>query len=210
LRRLHAAPLATREREPCLEQAGDGVSGLILSLCDFTGEWPRPYAEAGYRVHGEDVRLLHKPAEPVIGILAAPPCTVFASSGARWPRSDDDYREALAIVDACLRLVTVCRPRFWALENPVGKLVRWLGKPRLYFNPCDYGDPWTKRTCLWGEFNDPVPNPVAPDPRGYPGWYGLGGKSERTKTLRSTTPAGFARQFFLANNPLGLSAERAA
>ena len=64
------------------------MKGTILSLCDFTGSWSRPYREAGYHVvqvdlqHGQDVRLLRRLAEPVHGILAAPPCTHFSRSGA--------------------------------------------------------------------------------------------------------------------------------
>jgi hypothetical protein len=177
---------------------------LILSLCDFTGNWPQPYMDAGYEVlkidlkHGGDVRLLQRLDRPVHGILAAPPCTVFASSGARWPRTDDDMREGLAIVDACLRAVVIYKPKWWALENPVGKLVRYLGKPTMYFNPCDYGDPWTKRTCLWGDFSTALPRtPV--EASEFWGWRKLGGKSERTKELRSATPPGFAEAFFSAN-----------
>src|SRR5205814_2370751 len=97
--------------------------------------WPRPYREAGYEViqvdlkFGDDVRLQTKLDRPVYGILCAPPCTVFAASGARWPRTDDDMRVGLSIVDACLRAVVVYKPVFWALENPVGKLKRYLGEP---------------------------------------------------------------------------------
>lgn len=112
----------------------------ILSLCDYSGTWSQPYEEAGYDViridiqtDGRDVRLL-KRMDNVHGILAAPPCTCFASSGARWKRSDDDMREALSVVDACIRLTWACRPVWWALENPVGKLVRYLGRPRMYFS----------------------------------------------------------------------------
>jgi hypothetical protein len=185
---------------------------LVLSLCDFTGNWPAPYREAGYDVqlvdlqHGEDVRLMGHPGRPVHGILAAPPCTVFAVSGNRWERTEQEVREALAVVDACLRLVAVCRPVWWALENPVGKLRRWLGPPRMYFDPCQFGDPWTKRTCLWGHFTPPAPlfttprevEPARVCPQG--SWVQkLGGKSERTKRLRSATPPGFARAFFESN-----------
>jgi site-specific DNA-cytosine methylase len=80
--------------------------------------------------HGEDVRLMKLPNKPIYGILAAPPCTVFAGSGNRWERTDDDMREGLSIVDACCRLVLATRPKWWALENPVGKLVHYLGPPR--------------------------------------------------------------------------------
>jgi hypothetical protein len=137
------------------------LPATILSLCDPSGAWPEPYAEAGYDVRRislenggsmEDVRLLPFLDFPVRvqGILAAPPCTVFASSGARWPRSQQDYIDALGIVDACLRAVVIYQPVWWALENPVGRLTQWLGPPQMYFDPCDYGDPYTKRTALCG------------------------------------------------------------
>lgn len=139
----------------------DPSGKTILSLCDFTGNWSRPYAEAGYNViqvdlkHGQDVRLLQMPQQIIYGILAAPPCTVFANSGARWKRTEAQMLEALSIVDACLRFATIANPMFWVLENPIGSLVRYLGKPAFYFDPCDYGgyeggqyDQYTKRTCL--------------------------------------------------------------
>lgn len=185
---------------------------IILSLCDYTGIWCDPYKNAGYTVkqidlkHGHDVRLLEYPGQ-VYGILAAPECTMFAASGARWERTPEQMKEALALVDACLRFVAVCKPKFWALENPVGKLRRWLGKPRFYFNPCDYGDPYTKKTCLWGDFVPPLPLFVGKDWSIEPekvcsqgSWIQkLGGKSERTKEARSKTPAGFAQAFFVVN-----------
>ncbi|MCK4817511.1 hypothetical protein KA005_17205, partial [bacterium] len=70
--------------------------------------------------------------------------------------------EALSIVDACMRVIKISDPVFWALENPVGRLVHYLGKPKMYFDPCDYGDPYTKKTCLWGKFNEPAINRVDP------------------------------------------------
>ena len=91
----------------------------------------------------------------------------------------------------------------WCLENPVGRLKRWLGEPAMYFDPCDYGDPYTKKTCLWGNFNHPVKYRVEPIKVCSQGsWIQtLGGKSERTKELRSTTPEGFAQAFYEANRP---------
>jgi len=145
----------------------------------------------------DDIRL-YIPPENVHGILAAPPCTVFANSGARWPRTDDDMREGLSIMDACLRIIYTCKPKFWALENPIGKMKRYLGKPIMYFNPCDYGDPYTKRTCLWGQFTEPIKNPVEPTD-GSKLWRMYGGKSAKTKEMRSITPPGFAKAFFEAN-----------
>lgn len=175
----------------------------VVSLCDFTGNWSQPYADAGYAVvrvdlqAGQDVRLLEYLGE-AHGVLAAPPCTVFAASGARWTRSPEEMMAGLAVVDACLRIVAACRPRWWALENPVGKLSRYLGPPRLYFQPSEYGDRYTKRTCLWGDFTPPPKQPTTPT-EGSKMWAGFGGKSQRTKNARSATPMGFARAFFEAN-----------
>ena len=147
-----------------------------------------------------DVRTYTPPPE-VRGILAAPPCTEFALSGAKWwkDKPPELLAEALEIFDACMKIIEQVQPKWWAVENPVGRLrkLRSLGKPTLSFNPCDYGDPWNKRTLVWGEFNLPTKTPVEGGP--FPGWTSLGGKSERTKRLRSITPPGFAQAFFEAN-----------
>jgi hypothetical protein len=183
----------------------------ILSLCDYSGAWSQPYADAGYDVvrvdikRGQDIRLFEALRFPVRGVLAAPPCTAFASSGAQyWKAKDQDGRtlEALALVDACMRIIAVHKPQWWALENPVGRLKRYLGPPRMAVDPCDYGDAYTKRTLLWGDFTPPPKNTrVEPERVSSQGsWLmKLGGSSERTKELRSVTPAGFARAFFEAN-----------
>lgn len=176
---------------------------LVLSLYDFSGVWSQPYRDDGYDVlqvdlkrDGTDVRLLELPARPVQGILAAPPCTMFANSGARWARSNADMLDALSMVDAVCRLVLVTKPNWWVIENPAGKLSRWLGPPVMTFQPNDYGDPYTKLTCLWGSFNPPMREPVA---------AALGSKMHRVPPgprraeIRSETPARFARAFFEAN-----------
>jgi hypothetical protein len=139
--------------------------------------------------------------------LCAPPCDHFSVSGAQyWKAKDADGRtaQAVAVVLDCLAVVEVVRPAWWALENPIGriaKLVPELGRPRLRFDPCDYGDPYTKRTQLWGDFDIPTPNPVEPERVCKQGsWVQrLGGKSAKTKRLRSMTPPGFAKAFFEAN-----------
>lgn len=188
---------------------------VILSLCDFTGNWPRFYREAGYEVRcfdlktTGDVRLLKKQKGLIHGILAAPPCTVFANSGAWVKRSDADMIEGLSVVDSCLRLVWAHRRTlaWWSLEHPTGKLRSYLGDPLMIFDPCEFGDAYTKKTLLWGNFTPPAPlfsgedrevSPVRACSQG--SWIQtLGGKSERTKTLRSMTPLGFAKAFFEAN-----------
>ena len=178
---------------------------IILDLCGGTGAWSKPYKDAGYRVMNitlpeYDVRLFPSiPLTlPIQGILAAPPCTHLAGSGARWwsEKGERALLESLSIVDACLRIIFVSKPVWWCLENPVGRLPKYLGKPKMYFNPCDYGNPWTKKTALWGKFNIPKENQVLPlegsKIHKYP-------PSEDRARLRSITPSGFARAFFEAN-----------
>jgi hypothetical protein len=172
----------------------------ILSICDYTGFWSAPYREAGYNVIQWDLKLgqdcrTQRAIDSAWGILAAPPCTIFSLAGNRsWAegkRSEADLLEALSIVDACLRQVAMLQPTWWALENPMGRLSQYLGKPRLIFQPYQYGAPHSKRTCLWGKFNLPKPDPVEPS-------YSLIDKV-RDAAMRAATPPEFARAFFEAN-----------
>jgi hypothetical protein len=194
---------------------------IILDLCGGTGSWSKPYKENGYDVkiidtnewdnldEGIDIRLFKKIKEPVYGIMAAPPCTHFSGSGACWwkDKGIEPLKDGLSIVDAIFRIVYVHNPKFWVIENPVGRLVHYIGKPKMYFNPCDYGDPYTKKTCLWGEFNTPKKNPVEPkfiigkkDGKKYSPihYYTYGSQKERARE-RSKTPLGFAQAFYEAN-----------
>lgn len=191
---------------------------VILSLFDFSGNWSKPYKDAGYDVycvdikHNIDVLSLtpeDMPFDSVYGILAAPPCTDFSGSGAQyWPVKDIDGRTdySLSMVDKVISLVGYYNPVFWALENPVGRLSTLrpqLGKP-WYFNPYEFAgwlddnsERYTKKTGLWGKFNKPEKLPLSilgPNPI-----MALGGKSERTKELRSMTPHGFSRAFYESN-----------
>jgi len=190
------------------------VARKILDLCGGTGSWSKFYQED--KKYNVDIITLpefdvkeYDPPKKVHGILAAPPCTHFTNSGAQyWGTKDQDGRtlEDLKIVTACLRIIAKSKPKFWALENPVGRLKNWLGKPKMYFNPCDYGDPYTKKTCLWGVFNIPEKSPVEPEfviaangDRYSKVHWSTGGKSDKTKELRSITPLGFAKAFMEAN-----------
>ena len=180
----------------------DNSKKVILDLCGGTGAWSAPYAAAGYDVRNitlpdYDVRIF-VPPENVYGILAAPPCTHLAISGARWwkQKGIEALYEGLATVDACLRIILVCKPKFWVLENPVGRLTKYIGKPQFKFDPCDFGDPYTKKTYLWGLFNAPKKNPVEPIGKNF--IHTMPPGPDRTKR-RSITPPGFAQAFFEAN-----------
>jgi len=205
---------------------------IVLDLCGGTGSWSKPFSDAGYDVRNitlpvYDVRT-YRPPPHVFGILAAPPCTEFAVSGARWwkLKPPELLAKALEVVWACQRIIEEAKPAWWALENPVGRLPRYIGKWRYTFQPYDYGDPWTKRTCIWGDHNIPVKCPVEPvglrlgssaagKPLGIvdhplmllgkgdiflpPDWIHRLPPSADRSTLRSITPPGFARAFLEAN-----------
>jgi hypothetical protein len=120
----------------------------------------------------------------------------------RGEPSPEQFLDGLSIVDACLRIVSVCRPKWWALENPQGYLKRWLGEPQFKFDPCEYGDAYTKRTWLWGKFVPPnkrrvlalgpLINSRTRHPKGKRG-------IARNQEERSATPPGFAQAFMEAN-----------
>jgi len=182
---------------------------IILDLCGGTGAWSRPYAEANYDVRNitlpdYDVRIYQPPPDNVYGILAAPPCTHLAISGARWwkQKGETALLEGLAVVDACMRIILICNPVFWALENPQGRLTKYLGLPQFKFNPCDFGDAYTKKTYLWGKFVPPLPLIIGEDrsvkPVGKNFIRTMPRGPDRSKR-RSITPAGFAQAFFRAN-----------
>jgi hypothetical protein len=115
----------------------------------------------------------------------------------------------------------------YMIENPISVISTQWRKPDHRFDPCNYGgylpeddvspypdiiparDAYTKRTCLWtgNGFVMPERLPVAPEKfQGHNGlnfagpMWKLGGKSLRTKNIRSATPRGFARAVFQANS----------
>lgn len=217
---------------------------LIVSIYDYSGNWPRPYIDAGYptmlwdykhegcilqqfsRLQGEIENAMEHGYIPW-GLIAAPPCTDISAAGAQfWGKKDvtpapepygpdwsmTDY--ASALVDIVLILRDLFPWKWWVIENPPGRMeaiVPHIAKHRsLMFQPWEFGDKTTKRTVLWGNFNrslektivEPEVVPITTRGRVYHSsavWAKTGGKSEKTKTARSNTPAGFARAFFQAN-----------
>lgn len=216
------------------------MAKIILDLYGGTGSWSRPYDNnKSYKVYnitqpyydmlktryignkiifcGGTSKPLELAITSIYGILAAPPCTEFSplktSSGAK-----PDYKTGLATVDAALKVVRACmaifpkKLAFWALENPAQKLRYFLGDAPLVFDPCDFGDPWTKKTAIWGYYNLPEKHKVKPlyddfadvpireDVFGkLPDEYDIPKGWTRAQAIRSQTPKGFAKAFFNAN-----------
>lgn len=209
---------AIEQTETALLKAENGGK-TILSLFDYTGHWGQPYADAGYNVipldiqNGHDITKLSNEylseelgiEGEIWGILAACPCTDFASSGARhFKAKDADGRTEASkdLVIATLDLIETLDPVMWVLENPMGRIQRLTGLPkaRMKFDPWVYGDAYTKETYLFGKFNTDLPQiPVDPVMKSIM-HKKYGGKSLKTKNARSATPRGFAAAFFQANN----------
>ncbi len=233
---------ADRQRE-----SGVNANKVIISLYDRTGVWSEPYARAGYRVltidaaNDQDIFALSPeaiidailkevgPDAEIVGVLSAPPCTSFSSSGARWWENRHDLEnpdvveelygwQARKMFDTPLEaakfivyfsdeVVSRARQRghpvdFYALENPVGRIASETGlpDPLLRFNPNNYGDPYTKQTNLWGHFNPDLPQANVAATEGSK-IHKLRGDVPKQKALRSVTPEGFAYAFFMANSP---------
>lgn len=150
---------------------------------------------------------------PIVAVVSFAPCTDLTVAGARhWQskRARDPLFQYKALSHATLA------ERFgvpYVVENPVGALSTLWRKPDLWVNPCDFGgylpeddvhpeapqlypprDAYRKKTGLWlgNGMLVPVERPVEPLSKDNPGWAKLGGKSARTKYLRSLTPRGLA------------------
>lgn len=164
--------------------------------------------------------------EDVVFGMAFPVCTDLAVSGAahfarkeqenpRFQiRASNHARWCAALFDS------LGVPYF--IENPVSRLATLWRKPDYSFHPYEYGgyiheddaehpkwpdyiaprDAYPKKTCLWtgGGFTMPWTDPVEPEEGHSRQHLKLGGKSMKTKNIRSATPRGFARAVFEWNS----------
>lgn len=136
----------------------------ILHLCADIGSDSKPYKDAGYNVIiiGKEIGVEnYQPPENVYGVIANPVCTGF--SIAKNSNGKDDREKSMFLVHHCIRILKLCNPHFYVIENPAtGSLKNSIGKPHYEYEPWWYGSPWTKKTALWGNFNIP--------PRKYHDW----------------------------------------
>jgi hypothetical protein len=166
--------------------------GIVISLCDETGNMVRPWAEAGYECFCYDIahsirvprrdgninflwgdaRTVKRPEGNIVAAFAFPPCTHLAVSGARdfVLKGGQMLRDALEIFEAC-RQVCEWSGAPYCIENPVGVLssIPHIGKPDHFFDPWHYTafeprDHYTKKTGLWiGNGFVMPPQAVAPE-----------------------------------------------
>jgi len=81
-------------------------------------------------------------------ILAFPPCTHLAVSGAKWFAAKRADGRQQAAIDFFMRFANSDCPRI-AIENPVGIMSTVWKKPDQIIQPWQFGHGETKKTCLW-------------------------------------------------------------
>lgn len=79
-------------------------------------------------------------------MIAHPPCTHLAASGARWFKDKkQEQEESLSFV----QLLLEAKIERVALENPIGIISSRIRKPDQIIQPWMFGHPESKKTCLW-------------------------------------------------------------
>ena len=131
----------------------------VLVACEYSGVVRRAFASLGHDawscdlLPAEDESPKHYQGDvfDIIDgywdiMIAHPPCTHLAVSGARWFKDKQvEQAEALEFVQ---RLLDADIPKI-ALENPVSIISSRIRKPDQIIQPWQFGHGETKKTCLW-------------------------------------------------------------
>ena len=136
----------------------------VLVACEFSGRVREAFSQKGIRVVSVDLLNSETPCGPYAShwkmdaILAAyergpwdlmiahPPCTHLAVSGARWFK--DKQQEQKAAIDFFLKLAAAPIHHI-CIENPIGIMSTKYRKPDQIVQPWMFGHGETKATCLW-------------------------------------------------------------
>jgi hypothetical protein len=161
--------------------------------------------------------------ENVVFVAGFSPCTDTAVSGAKHFRGKGMRALALAcdLFSSTQELADKIGCPYMC-EQPVSTIASYAGEPDYYFEPYEYGgylpeddkhplypeyikprDAYPKKTCLWtgNGFVMPPKKKVRWESGYSLQFQKLGGKSQKTKNIRSATPRGFAKAVFQYNNP---------
>ena len=130
----------------------------VLVACEYSGAVRDAFIRAGHDAMSCDLLPTDVPGPhyqgnvlDVIGdgwdlMIAHPPCTHLAVSGARWfKEKQKEQAEALDFV----RLLLAAPVPSIALENPVSIISSRIRKPDQVVQPWQFGHGETKATCLW-------------------------------------------------------------
>lgn len=131
----------------------------VLVACEFSGVVREAFRAKGHEAFSCDL-LPAEDSSPYhycedVGILlhdgwdlmiAHPPCTHLAVSGARWFKDkQQEQQEALAFVQ---ELMDAPIPKI-CIENPISIISSRIRKPDQIIQPWMFGHGETKATCLW-------------------------------------------------------------
>lgn len=130
----------------------------VLVACEFSGIVRDAFITKGYDAISCDLLPTEREGPHLIMdvlkildqgwdlMIAHPPCTYLAVSGARWFK--DRQREQAEALDFVRKLLNAPIP-YIALENPVSVISTKIRKPDQIVQPWMFGHPETKATCLW-------------------------------------------------------------
>jgi len=134
--------------------------GRILVACEYSGAVRDAFAKLGWDAWSCDLLPTDKPGQHFQGdvrdilregwdiMVAHPPCTHLAVSGARWFPAKRASGEQQAALDFVRLLLDAPIPHI-ALENPVSIISSKIRKPDQVIQPWQHGHGETKATCLW-------------------------------------------------------------
>lgn len=130
----------------------------VLIACEYSGKVREAFKKLGHYAMSCDLLETEQPGEHYQGdvfdvindgwdlMIAHPPCTHLAVSGARWFKDKKDEQiEALNFVS---RLLNADIEKI-ALENPISIISSKIKKPEQIIQPWQFGHGETKATCLW-------------------------------------------------------------
>jgi len=172
----------------------------VLIACEFSGVVRDAFIECGHDAVSCDLLPTETPGPHIQGdvlevlddgwdlMIAHPPCTHLAVSGARWFK--DKVEEQKEALDFVRTLLAAPIPRI-ALENPVSVISTQIRKPEQIVQPWQFGHGETKQTCLWLK-NLPLLQPTNVVDGREPRVHRMPPSPDRWK-LRSITYAGFAQ-----------------
>lgn len=126
-------------QEVCKRFREKGHEAFSCDIQDCSGGKPE------WHIKGDVLEVLHDGWDMMI---AFPPCTHLAVSGAAWfeqKRKDGRQQKAIKffmdMVNAPIEKI--------AIENPIGIMSREYRKPDQIIQPYYFGDEASKKTCLW-------------------------------------------------------------
>ena len=130
----------------------------ILIACEYSGTVREAFSKLGHDAWSCDILETEIPGNhlqcdvrEILGdgwdmMIAHPPCTHLAVSGARWFKDKKvEQAEALEFV----RLLLDAPIQRIALENPISIISSHIRKPDQIIQPWQFGHGETKATCLW-------------------------------------------------------------